>query len=99
MKSYGANKATEFNKGNLSPIYKAAKNGELKVEKWFMNRLYELAEYYGYDDNGSVAAEEKDVFKILEAEDKQEVISEVTEKWFSQYSTKAQKSFNRSFVQ
>lgn len=102
MKQYGANKATEFNKGSLSPIYKAAKSGELKVEKWFMSKLYDLADYYGYDHNGSVANEEADVLRILDhmndLEATQELIDSTTELWFERYTEKVRKGFNRNYV-
>ena len=67
MKEYGANKATEFSKKQISVIYSKAKNGELKVEKWYMSRLYDLAEYYGYDYNRSVEFEERSILKIIES--------------------------------
>lgn len=104
MKQYGPNKATEFSKKSLSPLYRAAKAGDLKVEKWFVSELYNLADYYGYDYNGLVADEERDVKKILErvfANDwakAQELINSATEYWFSRFSPKAQKSFDRSFI-
>ena len=46
MKNYGANKATEFSKKQISVIYGMAKRVELKVEKWVMSDLYDLADYY-----------------------------------------------------
>ena len=98
MKQYGSKKATEFNKGDLANIYKSAKAGELKVEKWFMNKLYDLADFYGYDDNRTVEQMERDVLKIIKAEDKQNIISEITEKWFGEYSIKFQKSLNRNHI-
>lgn len=98
MKQYGNKKATEFNKRDLSPIYKMAKDGELKVEKWFMNELYDLAEYYGYDDNRAVEFMEKDVLDILKAEDKQSAIDEVSNKWFERLSKKAQLKAVRAYV-
>ena len=63
MKQYGFFKATEFSAKQISVIYRKAKNGELNVEKWVINRLYELAEYYNYDSNGSVSDEEIDIKK------------------------------------
>lgn len=98
MKNYGANKATEFNKRDLAPIYKAAKNGELKIEKWFMNQLYDLAEYYGYDDNGSVADREREILNLLKLDDKQEEIDKLTQRWFNLSSRKRQERFNRELV-
>ena len=67
MRNYGANKATEFTKKQIGVIYRMAKNGELKVEKWVISDFYDLADYYGYDDNGSVEASERKIKKILDA--------------------------------
>ena len=44
MKVYGTYFATEFTKKQINVIYGKAKNGELKVEKWFIRDLYELDE-------------------------------------------------------
>ena len=101
MKQYGANFATEFNKKDLAPLYKAAKNGELNIEKWLMSRLYDLAEYYGYDDNRSIAHEESFILGIIREEDmakKQERIDFYTESTFNSFTEKYQKKFDRNFV-
>ena len=67
MRQYGNGmKATEFSKKQISVIYAMAKKGELKVEKWYMNYLYDLAEYYGHDDNGSVELTERHINRMLE---------------------------------
>lgn len=85
MKVYGANKATEFSKKQISCIYGAAKRGELKVEKWVISEFYDLAEYYGYDDNGSVEKAEAKIMNIIESffakdmEKAQELIDSYTE--------------------
>ena len=99
MKKYGSKKATEFTKRDLSPIYRAAKNGDIHVERWFMNRLYELVDYYGFDDNHTVEDMESDVLKILSDEKNlQKNIDSVTEKWFHSYSKKYQEKFDRNYV-
>lgn len=67
MRNYGANKTTEFTKKQIGVIYRMAKNGELKVEKWVISDFYDLADYYGYDDNRNVEASEKKIKKILDA--------------------------------
>ena len=41
------------------------KRGNLKVEQFVMSDLYNLAEYYGYDDNKSVERSETKNFKNL----------------------------------
>ena len=66
MKEYGFNKATEFTKKQIGVIYYKAKSGELKVEKWFMSFLYDLADYYGTDSNRLVEERESEVLKILD---------------------------------
>ena len=74
MKQYGQNKATEFTKKQIGVVYHAAKNGDLSIEKWVMSYMYDLADFYGVDWNGSVAKEEQAVLQIL---------SDVFEKNFS----------------
>ena len=101
MKSYGANKATEFTRKQIGVLYYKAKSNELKVEKWVINRFYDLADYYGYDDNGSVAAEERDILNIIETmfagniEETQELINEYTEKIYNLLGNKAKARANR----
>lgn len=67
MKQYGMNKATEFTRKQIGVIYAAAKRGDLKVEKWVVNEFYDLADYYGYDDNRMVEFAEKKILMILDA--------------------------------
>ena len=67
MKRYGMNQATEFSKKQIGIIFAAAKRGDLKVEKWYMGRLYEMADFYGMDENGSIAEEEQAIKRILDA--------------------------------
>lgn len=101
MKQYGANKATEFSKKQISVIYGKAKSGELKIEKWYMSRLYDLADYYGYDDNRSVEEEEVFILQIIDAvfsgntEKAQELIDSETEKHFNLMGRKYQSRCNR----
>lgn len=104
MKVYGANKATEFTKKQISVVYGAAKRGELKLERWVASDLYDLADYYGYDDNRAVERAEVKVLAILEAvfskdmAKAQELIDEYTESTFEALSRKAQDKANRSLV-
>lgn len=101
MKQYGVMKATEFTKKQINVIYFKAKNGELKVEKWFINKLYELADFYGYDDNGTVAYDEIFVKKIIDSafngtsEKTQELINDCENKWFEQYGKKEKQKCDR----
>lgn len=104
MKAYGANKATEFTKKQIGVIFANAKNGNLKVEKWVMSRMYDLAEYYGYDSNGSVAEEEVVILNILEAvfakntAKAQKSIDEYTIDIFSRLSRKNQQNCDHAVV-
>lgn len=103
MKQYGRNKATEFSRKQIGVVYRSAKNGDLKVEKWVMNKFYDLADYYGYDDNRSVERNEEIILKVLDG-----IFSgdfEETQKWidiftknFSLYSRKEQSKMSREFV-
>ncbi len=102
MKQYGMNKATEFTSKQISVIYGKAKRGELKVEKWFIKDLYDLAEYYGCDYNGSVAYKESKVIRILESifsndnEKAQTLIDEMSEDLYASYGKKYQAQCDRT---
>lgn len=104
MKTYGAKKSTEFTKKQIGMIFRLAKNGELKVEKWYMARLYDLADYYGYDDNRSVEQDEKAILGILDEvfagniQKAQELINRDSEKIFGLYGRKTQDKCNRDLV-
>lgn len=104
MKAYGANKATEFTKKQISVIYGMAKRAELKVEKWVVSEMYDLADYYGFDDNHSVEKAEQDIINILNAVFEndivkaQELVDEYTEKNWNLMGKKAQSRANRSLV-
>lgn len=102
MKQYGAMKATEFTKKQINVIYGKAKSGALKVEKWFITELYNLADYYGFDDNRSVEADEREVKLILEAVfandnvKAQKLIEKTADRWFNSYSRKNQAKCDRN---
>lgn len=105
MKTYkNGMKATEFNKGQIGQIYKKAKNGELKVERFIMSDLYDMAEYYNYDHNGSAERAERQIKKIIAAVESnntteaQELIDAYTVETYNLLSLKAQKTANRELV-
>lgn len=105
MKTYGnGKKATEFSKKQIGVIYGKAKKGELRVQRFVMSDLYDLADYYDYDDNGSVEFAERQIRVILDEvfagnlERAQELIDGYTETLFSQLGLKAQKRANRELV-
>lgn len=104
MKTYGMNKATEFTKKQISVIYGKAKRGELKVEKWIISEMYDLADYYGYDDNHSIADQEREVLNILKAvfegtnEEAQELINEWTERMLERCSNKKLAQIDRNML-
>ena len=104
MKQYGARKSTEFSKKQIGVIYGMAKRSELKVEKWVIGDFYDLADYYGYDDNGSVADAESRILRILDAvftndvEKAQNLIDGYTEYTFNLLGMKAQNNANRELV-
>jgi len=104
MKQYGFNKATEITKKQINVIFAKTKRGELKVEKWFMTELYNLADYYGYDDNRSVENEEREVKKILEAvfagdlETAQKRIDDEQNHLYGLFGEKTKKSIDRSLM-
>lgn len=102
MKQHGFYKSTEFTKKQINVIWMNAKNDELKVEKWFLSELYELADYYGYDSNRNVEHEERQVKDILEAvfakdiEKAQELIDRTADDWYNSYSRKNQAKCDRT---
>ena len=104
MKTYGANKATEFTKKQINVVFAKAKNGELKVENWYIQHLYALADYYGYDYNRSVEDEERFIKEILDSvftndiKKAQSLIDSQTEKIFNLLSRKNRENADRSFV-
>lgn len=67
MRNYGAMKATEFTKKQINVLYALNKNGALEIAPEVLKRLYNLADYYGYDDNGSVEWDERKVLIIIDA--------------------------------
>lgn len=104
MKRYGFNKATEFSKKQIGVIYANAKNGNIKVEKWVISEFYDLADYYGYDDNRGVEEQEQKILRILDAvfdrnyESAQRKIDLFTESAFNLMSSKYQSKADRSFL-
>ena len=102
MKQYGAKKATEFTKKQINVIYANAKNGNLTIEKWAMQNLYDLADYFGYDDNRSVEREEEVIKMILESvfnndfEAAQKMIFELQDNWYNWAGNKTKASYDRS---
>ena len=104
MKQYGPSKATEFTRKQIGVIFSKAKQGELKVEKFIMADMYELADYYGYDYNRSVERAEQRIKAILDKvfagdiEAAQEEINQYTEYVWRSLSIKGQKEASREFV-
>lgn len=105
MKAYtNGKKATEFSKGQISMIYRMAKEGKIRIERWMINDLYTIAEYYGYDDNRAIADYEMRVLKVIKAaeqndiEQMQELIDDFTAHEFKNLSIKNQARVNREIV-
>lgn len=104
MKQYGFNKATEFTKKQINVIFAKAKNNELKVEKWVMKDFYELADYYGYDDNRSIEEKEQFIKSIInnmfdgKIEETQKEIDFYTKKYENSFSRKKNESLDRNLV-
>lgn len=104
MKQYGAMKATEFTKKQINVIFRMAKNGELKVQKFVINDMYNLADFYGYDDNKNAERSEVKIMNILDnvfsgnVEKSQDLIDEYTEWLFGNLSMKYQQKADRALV-
>lgn len=101
MYQHGPWKETEFTRKQINVIFAKAKAGDLRVEKWFISQLYALAEYNGYDSNGSIAQDEWEVKKILKAVfagdnvEAQVLINSTADRWYSLFSRKNQLACNR----
>ena len=67
MKSYGFKKATEFTKKQINVIYALNKQGILIVPQNKLRDFYDLADYYGYDDNNMVGFREGFIIMIINA--------------------------------
>ena len=104
MKAYGANKATEFSKKQIGVIYGKAKAGELKLEKWVASEFYDLADYYGFDDNRTVEMAEGKIIDIINAvfsgemDKAQSLIDAYTEDTWNRMGKKSQSKANRALV-
>lgn len=104
MKRYGLNKATEFTRKQINLVYRNVKQGNLKVEKWMMNRMYDLSDYYGTDDDNSVQKFEQRVKHILslvleeDFENAQTQINNLTEWVFESFTPWRQKIIDRNFI-
>ena len=104
MRTYGMNKTTDFTKKQIGVIFAKAKRGELKVERWAMAEMYDLADYYGKDFNGMVELEERRVLLILKAvfdgdlETAQEWVDSFTESVWNSLTEKRQAASDRSLV-
>lgn len=104
MKIYGANKATEFTRKQISVIFRNAKAGNLKIEKHIINDFYNLADYYGFDDNKSVERAEFHIMQILDDvfggdfEKAQKHIDEYTERALADLTPARIAKLNRELV-
>lgn len=105
MKEYANGmKATTFTKKQINVLYGKAKRGEVKVERWAMSELYDLADYYGYDYNGSIEMFERYALTIIRSmfgennEAPQETVDRFSNWVFSSYTTKKQDQCNHELV-
>ena len=102
MKHYGAYKATTFTKKQINVIFAKAKRGELKVEKWFMSDMYEMADYYGYDFNGNAEQFNDEILNLLDSvfagnlEKAQQTIDTLEDRHFNLKSNKNQAKCDRT---
>ena len=105
MKIYGNGmKATEFSRKQVGVIFGKAKSGQLNVERWMMSEMYDLADYYGYDDNRSIESEESQVLSILDSVfsgqigEAQEKIDRFQDQVWALMSNKARKTIDRTVI-
>lgn len=104
MRRYGACKTTGFTRKQIGVLYRKAKDGELKIEKWVMSEFYDLADYYGYDDNGSIEECEQQIKQILDfvfsenMEEAQEAINEYTEEQYALMGRICKEQADRSLI-
>ena len=57
--------STEVTAKQVNVIYSAAKRGLLKVQKFQIKAMYDLANYYGHDYCGDTEIEEKFLLDII----------------------------------
>lgn len=99
---YGAYKKAGFTKKHIGVLYSKAKNGQLKIEKWVMSKLYDMTDYFGYDDNRTFEKDAQSVANILnlvfEGNDKeaQEQIDFMSNSWYQSMSRKYQEKIDRN---
>lgn len=104
MKKYGTKFATEFTPKQVGVVYRLAKQKDLSVETFVIRRMYDLADYFGYDDNRSVADEESYIKGILshvfdnDLEAAQKAIDEYTERTWNLMGAKARRNADRNYV-
>lgn len=104
MIQYGANKATEITKKQVNAIYAAAKRGDIKVERWLITEFYNVADYYGYDDNHTVEECERGLKLLIndlfsrDYKAVQKRIDEYTAELETRYSRKFRETADRSLI-
>lgn len=85
-------------------IYGANKAGNLKIEKHIINDFYNLADYYGFDDNKSVERAEFHIMQILnevfagDFEKAQKHVDEYTERVLADLTPVRIAKLNRELV-
>lgn len=105
MREYrNGKKATDLNKEQVGAIYRLAKSGEIRLEKWVAKNFYDIADYYGYDDNRSVESAEFKILKIVDAaiagdiEKVQELVDKYTEATWALMGRKGRERASRELV-
>lgn len=83
-------KTTEVSRKQINVLFAKAKCGELNIKKWIMNDFYNIADYKGYDDNGSIADDERSILRII-----QEVFNGTIEKTQDLIDTYTEETYNR----
>lgn len=103
MKTYGNGySATEFTAKQVNVIYGKAKAGDLKIEKWLMSNIYDMAGFYGIDWSKTAELEEKRIMDILEAvfkndmDQAQKCVDIYTDMQWNRLSLKRQREIDRT---
>lgn len=105
MKAYANGmKSSTISRKQVGVLYGMAKRGEVKIEKFVMADFYNIADYYGYDDNRTLENDESSLKEMINLafekkyDELQEAVNKYSEKLFHGFSKKRQQESDRSLV-
>ena len=102
MKTSDTTNSTKITRKQINVIYAKAKSGDLKIERWLMNELYDLPEWPDYDMDKTTIRFKENVLKILDAvfandlEKAQELINETADSRYTKLAAPTRGKLIRS---